>query len=198
MSPVLVEQPLDVQQAGTHNLLHGLIHRLGQRLLQLAHDEVVAANDLAVVGLEFARDQFQCRRLACAIATDQAHAFPGLDDEIGFPEDLQLAERQRYFFKPKQCHGLSWGRLQPRLKPCIVRRLIQLHEATMSEDRLVEIETKLAHQEHLLDELNNVITTQQATIMRLEERYEILVSKLRSISEALPADSEPDERPPHY
>ena len=68
----------------------------------------------------------------------------------------------------------------------------------MSEDRLVEIETKLAHQEHLLDELNNVITTQQATIMRLEERYEILVSKLRSISEALPADSEPDERPPHY
>lgn len=68
----------------------------------------------------------------------------------------------------------------------------------MSEDRLVQIETRLAHQEHLLDDLNDVITEQQQTIMRLEERYEILVSRLRSISEALPADAEQDERPPHY
>jgi SlyX protein len=68
----------------------------------------------------------------------------------------------------------------------------------MSEDRLVEIETKLAHQEHLLDELNTVITKQQEIIRRLEERYEILVSRLRSISETLPADGEQQERPPHY
>ncbi|HSG59680.1 MAG TPA: SlyX family protein [Woeseiaceae bacterium] len=68
----------------------------------------------------------------------------------------------------------------------------------MSEDRLVQIEIKLAQQEHLLDELNEVITGQQSTITRLEERYEILVSRLRSISESLPADSEQDERPPHY
>jgi SlyX protein len=68
----------------------------------------------------------------------------------------------------------------------------------MSEDRLVQIETKLAHQEHLLDALNDVVTKQQDSIMRLEEQHAILVERLRSISEALPADSAQDERPPHY
>ena len=68
----------------------------------------------------------------------------------------------------------------------------------MSEDRLVEIETKLAHQEYLLGELNEVVTKQQETIMQLEEDYGTLVDRLRSISEALPADASADERPPHY
>jgi SlyX protein len=68
----------------------------------------------------------------------------------------------------------------------------------MSEDRLVQIETKLAHQEHLLDALNDVVTKQQDSIMRLEEQHAILVERLRSISEALPADGGQDERPPHY
>ena len=68
----------------------------------------------------------------------------------------------------------------------------------MSEERLVEIETKLAHQEYLLNELNGVITKQQEIIRHLEERYGTLKDRLRSISEALPADGSPDERPPHY
>ena len=68
----------------------------------------------------------------------------------------------------------------------------------MSEDRLVQIETKLAHQEHLLDALNDVVTKQQDIIMRLEEQHAILVERLRSISEAMPAGSAQDERPPHY
>lgn len=69
----------------------------------------------------------------------------------------------------------------------------------MSEERLVEIETKLAHQEYLLNELNDVITRQQESIIHLEERFGGLVDRLRSISEALPADAAPrDERPPHY
>jgi SlyX protein len=68
----------------------------------------------------------------------------------------------------------------------------------MSDDRLVDIETKLAHQEHLLDQLNGVITQQQETIMRLEGRYEILTQRLRSLSEAMPEATGQDERPPHY
>lgn len=68
----------------------------------------------------------------------------------------------------------------------------------MSEERLVEIETKLAHQEYLLNELNDVVAKQQETIMRLEERYGTLVDRVRSISEALPAGGPQDERPPHY
>ena len=52
----------------------------------------------------------------------------------------------------------------------------------MSEERLVEIETKLAHQEYLLNELNDVITKQQETIRHLEERYGTLKDRLRSIT----------------
>ena len=68
----------------------------------------------------------------------------------------------------------------------------------MSEDRLVEIESKLAHQEHLLFELNDVITNQQEKIMQLEELCDSLVERVRSIGDALPDDAPQDERPPHY
>ena len=68
----------------------------------------------------------------------------------------------------------------------------------MSEARLVDIETKLAHQEHLLEQLNDVVTKQQENIMRLEERYQIVAQRLRAIGEAMPAAGPGDERPPHY
>ena len=68
----------------------------------------------------------------------------------------------------------------------------------MSEERLVDIETKLAHQEHLLIELNDVITKQQEKIMQLEELCGSLVDRVRSIGEALPGDESGSEVPPHY
>lgn len=71
-------------------------------------------------------------------------------------------------------------------------------EAIMTEDRLVDIESKLAHQEYLLAELNDVITKQQENIMRLESLCDSLAQRMRSISDALPADTPLDEKPPHY
>jgi SlyX protein len=68
----------------------------------------------------------------------------------------------------------------------------------MTEQRFVDLETKLAHQEHLLLELNDVITKQQENIMRLEKLYESIVERVRSLGEALPADTSIDEKPPHY
>lgn len=68
----------------------------------------------------------------------------------------------------------------------------------MTEERLVDIETKLAHQEHLLLELNDVITKQQETIMRLESLCDSMVERLRSLAEMAPGDSNVDEVPPHY
>ncbi len=68
----------------------------------------------------------------------------------------------------------------------------------MSEERLVDIESKLTHQDQLLIELNDVITDQQAKIMKLEEMYAALVDKVRTIGEAFPGDGSQDERPPHY
>ena len=68
----------------------------------------------------------------------------------------------------------------------------------MSEDRLVDIESKLAHQDQLLIELNHVVTQQQEKIMKLEELCRSLVDRVRSMGDARSADAPQDEQPPHY
>jgi len=68
----------------------------------------------------------------------------------------------------------------------------------MSEDRLIDIETKLAHQDQLLFELNAVVTEQQARIMQLEQMGTSLLARIREIGAAQPDDGPQDERPPHY
>lgn len=68
----------------------------------------------------------------------------------------------------------------------------------MSEARLIEIETKLAHHEQLVIELNDVITEQQARIMQLEQLSKSLIDRVRAIGEAGGEDAPADERPPHY
>lgn len=68
----------------------------------------------------------------------------------------------------------------------------------MTEQRFVDIETKLAHHEHLVLELNDVITKQQEKIMRLESLYDSIVERVRSLAEVAPSDSSVNEVPPHY
>jgi SlyX protein len=68
----------------------------------------------------------------------------------------------------------------------------------MSEDRLIDIESKLAHQEQLLTELNEVITEQQGRIMQLEQLSTSLIERVRAIGDAAPDEGPVDERPPHY
>jgi SlyX protein len=68
----------------------------------------------------------------------------------------------------------------------------------MTAQRFVDLETKLAHQEHLLLELNDVITKQQENIMRLEELCDSIIERVRSLGEAAPAGVDVDEKPPHY
>ena len=68
----------------------------------------------------------------------------------------------------------------------------------MTEQRFVDLETKLAHQEHLLLELNDVITKQEENIMRLEKLCDSIIERVRSLSEAAPADTNAGEKPPHY
>jgi SlyX protein len=67
----------------------------------------------------------------------------------------------------------------------------------MSEDRLVDIEVKLAHQEQLLSDLDQVVTDQQAKIMRLEDWCTELSDRVRSAGEGA-TDAPHDDRPPHY
>ena len=68
----------------------------------------------------------------------------------------------------------------------------------MTEERLISIETKLAHQDQALLELNAAVTIQQASIMQLEKLCESLAARIASVSEAMPGGERGDERPPHY
>lgn len=68
----------------------------------------------------------------------------------------------------------------------------------MSDERFIDLESKLAHQDQLLNELNEVVTEQQAKIMQLDELCKSLISRVRSMGEAMPAAESGDERPPHY
>ena len=68
----------------------------------------------------------------------------------------------------------------------------------MSEERFVDLETRLAHQDQMLHELNEVITAQQAKIMQLEELCRSLIDRVRSLGEGMSAGNPEDEVPPHY
>lgn len=68
----------------------------------------------------------------------------------------------------------------------------------MSEERFIDLETRLAHQDQLLHELNDAVTDQQAKIMQLEELCRSLIDRVRSIGDGGESGDPADERPPHY
>jgi SlyX protein len=70
---------------------------------------------------------------------------------------------------------------------------------TMSEDRLVEIETKIAFQEKTIKDLSDALYEQQQEIERIGDTCSLLVKRLKEISEAtLGIDAPANEKPPHY
>jgi SlyX protein len=68
------------------------------------------------------------------------------------------------------------------------------------EDRLVDIETKIAFQEDTVDELNKVIYQQQQKLERLEAICASLVNHIQDLRESA-AETQAaaaNEKPPHY
>lgn len=68
----------------------------------------------------------------------------------------------------------------------------------MTEKRLTEIESKLAYQEDLIQDLNQIVIKMQKQIDDLELRNQILSDNLKQIEQALPNDQNHHEVPPHY
>ena len=68
----------------------------------------------------------------------------------------------------------------------------------MSQERFIDLEMRLAHQDKLLNDLNDVVTAQQAKIMKLEDLCKALVERVRAVADGAPGDAAGDERPPHY
>ena len=69
----------------------------------------------------------------------------------------------------------------------------------MSEERLVEIETKIVFQEKTIKDLNDVLCEQQQEIERLGFICDALVKQVKEFSEFTPEiDAPANEKPPHY
>ena len=68
----------------------------------------------------------------------------------------------------------------------------------MSDDRFLDIETKLAYQEDLVASLNQIVSDQQRKLDELEAAYHKLVDRVVEQSEELAALRIEDAPPPHY
>ncbi|MES2129463.1 MAG: SlyX family protein [Pseudomonadota bacterium] len=65
-----------------------------------------------------------------------------------------------------------------------------------NEDRFVDIELKLVHQEHLVESLNQVVIDQARRIDQLEDIVAALAERLRNQGSGGQAPL--NEAPPHY
>ena len=68
----------------------------------------------------------------------------------------------------------------------------------MIDERLVEIETKLAHQEILIGELNQVIAQQQETIDQLQAGLKGFFKQYRELHGDGTTIGPANEKPPHW
>ena len=68
----------------------------------------------------------------------------------------------------------------------------------MSEDRLVDLETRLAYQDQLVDELNKLVYEQDKRLRKLEETCKELSKQFTSLAEDSGVTEYDDQPPPHY
>lgn len=68
----------------------------------------------------------------------------------------------------------------------------------MDDQRLIDIETKLAYQEDLIQGLNKTVHSQQLIINKLEESIRSLTLRYNNLAEHNSSDYLIDEKPPHY
>jgi len=66
------------------------------------------------------------------------------------------------------------------------------------EDRLVDLETRVAFQDDNLNELNATVVRQQREIDGLRAELEALRSKLRELALSPVGDAASEPPPPHY
>ncbi len=69
----------------------------------------------------------------------------------------------------------------------------------MIEDRLIDIETKLAYQEDTIQALNEIVSSQQGQLNRLQKSCELLIERMQDFRGQIGDPIDPaDEQPPHY
>ncbi len=66
------------------------------------------------------------------------------------------------------------------------------------EQHIAELETKVAFQERLLDELNQALVQQQFTIDKMQRQLRYLANKLQDVQSSNIAGEAEETPPPHY
>lgn len=66
------------------------------------------------------------------------------------------------------------------------------------EERMVDIEIKLARQDDMLEELNTLVYRQQLKIDQLETLCAALARRIKDTADNNNAGQPANERPPHY
>ena len=68
----------------------------------------------------------------------------------------------------------------------------------MNEDRLIELESKISHQEFTIEKLNQLVREQEMIIYQLDSKVSVLDKKFKEI-EGLGNETGPaNQKPPHY
>ncbi len=68
----------------------------------------------------------------------------------------------------------------------------------MSDDVIVELQSKISYQEDNLQELGTVVIAMQKQIDSLELCCQALKDRMKEVTSCLGGGSELDEKPPHY
>ncbi len=69
---------------------------------------------------------------------------------------------------------------------------------SLLENRFIALETKISHQEFLLEELNQVVYDQQRQIDDLEKRLGLTIKRVEGAMSGGNEIGPPGEKPPHY
>ncbi len=66
------------------------------------------------------------------------------------------------------------------------------------ENKIIDLESKLAFQDETINELNEVITDQQQQLDQLREEIRLLSLRIASVAESAVGTEEKEAPPPHY
>ena len=67
-----------------------------------------------------------------------------------------------------------------------------------TDDRIADLETRLAYQENTIEELSSVVAEQARVLDLLREQLRRLAGRMETVEDALPGEAPDDAPPPHY